>query len=113
VLCCQPPSSLFTPNFIQDFNYQSFVITAATLRKPPVIPQIGLALSVLAGTTKPAPNVRIYCGQVDPRDSSHFTIVYEMWGQRDTLDGYLEDYDYVTLKPRRTPRPPPERRLRN
>jgi len=49
---------------------------------------------------------RIYAGQPDSADPSHFTIRYRMWGQEDVLDGYLKDDDTVTLKPRKPPAAP-------
>jgi hypothetical protein len=35
--------------------------------------------------------LRIFAGQADPDDPSHFTIDYETGGQRATLDGYMRD----------------------
>jgi hypothetical protein len=35
--------------------------------------------------------LRIYAGQPDPADESHFTIAYEINDQKDILDGYLQD----------------------
>jgi hypothetical protein len=49
------------------------------------------------------PQVRIYAGQVDPADASHFTIRYEMWGQTDVLDGRLDNNDGITLRQRSQP----------
>jgi hypothetical protein len=49
------------------------------------------------------PNIRIYAGQADPADPSHFTIRYQMWGQEDILDGRLDGHDNVTLTPRHPP----------
>lgn len=54
----------------------------------------------------PEPQIRIYAGQPDPADASHFTIRYEMWGQSDILDGWLRDDDSVTLTPRKMPQEP-------
>jgi hypothetical protein len=52
-------------------------------------------------------NLRIYAGQSDPADASHFTIRYEQWGQSDTLDGWLkDDGSGVTVAPRKRPTPP-------
>jgi hypothetical protein len=39
---------------------------------------------------------RIYAGQPDPADPSHFTVEYENGGERKTADGWLQDDD--TLK---------------
>jgi len=40
---------------------------------------------------------RIYAGQPDPKDPSHFTICYVVDGQPCILDGRLDDNDAVTL----------------
>lgn len=50
--------------------------------------------------------VRIFAGQPDPGNPSHFTIRYQMWGQEDVIDGWLGDDDRVTLKPRKLPEAP-------
>src|SRR5207237_5055150 len=42
----------------------------------------------MAGTPFP---LRIYAGQPDPADESHFTIAYEINDQKDILDGYLQN----------------------
>ena len=49
---------------------------------------------------------RIYAGQPDPSDASHFTFDYEAYGVRDTVDGWLEVSGYLTLRPRHPPSPP-------
>jgi hypothetical protein len=53
--------------------------------------------------TLPAPR-RIFAGQADPNDASHFTIEYE-WpsGVRGTIDGWLRDDDHVDLQIRPGP----------
>jgi len=44
--------------------------------------------------------LRIFAGQPDPTDASHFTIAYELDGVPGTIDGWLFDDDSVRLKPR-------------
>jgi len=44
--------------------------------------------------------VRIYEGQPDPGDATHFTIDYDLNGQRGTIDGNLDDHEWVTFTPR-------------
>lgn len=56
---------------------------------------------------QPDPKLRVYAGQADPADASHFTIDYEQWGQRDTFDCWLQPDDTVKIKPRKRPVPPP------
>jgi hypothetical protein len=42
---------------------------------------------------------RIYAGQIDPADASHFTIPYQIGDYTDFLDGYLRDDESVLLRP--------------
>jgi len=44
--------------------------------------------------------VRIYEGQPDPADATHFTIDYDLNGQRGTIDARLDDAGWVTFAPR-------------
>jgi hypothetical protein len=44
--------------------------------------------------------VRIYEGQPDSADATHFTIDYDLNGQRGTIDGNLDDNGFVTFAPR-------------
>lgn len=60
-------------------------------------------LDVLSGWPRHPPLVRMYAGQADAHDPSHFTIHYQMWGQEDVLDGKLDDQDQITLTPRHSP----------
>jgi hypothetical protein len=48
----------------------------------------------------PTDVVRVYCGQPDPNDASHFTIDYDLNGVRGTIDGNLAGSGVVTLRPR-------------
>ena len=45
---------------------------------------------------------RVFAGQADPKDSSHFTIEYELEGKREIVDGWLVDneFEYVRLERR-------------
>ncbi len=51
-------------------------------------------------TLEPRGLFRFYPGQVDPSDASHFTIDYELDGQRGTIDGWLRENSVVELLPR-------------
>jgi hypothetical protein len=44
---------------------------------------------------------KIFAGQPDPNDPSHFTIVYEGGNHRGVIDGWLQDGDNVLLELRR------------
>ena len=48
----------------------------------------------------PGDRVRIYEGQPDPADATHFTIDYDLNGQRGTIDGNLDEKEWVTFAPR-------------
>jgi hypothetical protein len=100
---CFPDPSTFVAQPIDGFNYDSTVVTRATLTQRPKVAMRIYTIDVISGWPKHPPNMRIYAGQIDPNDPSHFTIRYEMWGQTDVLDGYLDDNDRVTLKPRQLP----------
>ena len=42
-------------------------------------------------------HTRIYAGQPDPADESHFTIAYEIGNKKDIIDCYLQDDGTVTF----------------
>jgi hypothetical protein len=44
---------------------------------------------------------RVFNGQPDQSDTSHFTIDYEFDGQRHTLDGYINEQDVLTIEKRK------------
>lgn len=53
------------------------------------------------GPSHPLPDYpRLYVGQPDPADDSHFTIKYEYIDRGGTIDGWLKDDDTVVLEPR-------------
>jgi hypothetical protein len=45
-------------------------------------------------------NCTIYWGQIDPADSTHFTLDLTLSGAKQTYDGWLHDDDTVTLEER-------------
>jgi hypothetical protein len=47
--------------------------------------------------------LRLFAGQADPADESHFTIRYELNGQPGLIDGWLMPDDTVKLEPREGP----------
>lgn len=49
---------------------------------------------------KPAEQLRVFAGQADPQDASHFTIRYELDGIAGTIDGWLRADGSVALEPR-------------
>jgi hypothetical protein len=50
--------------------------------------------------------VRLFPGQPDPLDESHFTIPYDAGGVAGTIDGWLEANDTVRLAVRDGPAAP-------
>ena len=53
------------------------------------------------GTVAPRPGrIKIFAGQPDPSDPSHFTISYELDGKPKTIDGWLNDDDTVRFNRR-------------
>ena len=45
-------------------------------------------------------NLRFFAGQPDPQDASHFTVDYEIFGVKNTVDGWLTDDDFLRIVPR-------------
>jgi hypothetical protein len=101
-----PEADTFVASLINGYNYSADAITPAAFTKPPVRALLVYVIDVLSGWPRHPPMVRMYAGQIDPNDSSRFTIRYQMWAQSDTLDGRLEDNDDVTLTPRKLPQDP-------
>jgi hypothetical protein len=66
---------------------------------PPEVPRVLIPHDLNALTR----HLRIYAGQPDDDDSSHFTIAYESHGQRGTSDGWLQDDDTVRMQVRGHP----------
>jgi len=93
----------FTSSFVEDFNYQSRVLVPAALTPARLVSPKVQPLADPGQVLGEGANVRIYAGQPDPADLSHFTIRYQMWGQEDVLDGYLNDDDTVKLVARQPP----------
>jgi hypothetical protein len=47
--------------------------------------------------------LRLYAGQADPRDDSHFTIPFETPSGNQVIDGWLKPDDTISLQVRKTP----------
>jgi hypothetical protein len=56
------------------------------------------------GCTITGDRVRIYAGQADPADASHFTIEYDKPDGRHLIDGWLTENDQVLLEERKMER---------
>ncbi len=73
-------------------------VVPGSLLRPADAPLLGAqTFSVFLG---PADRARVYAGQPDAADPTHFTFDVEVNGQRTTIDGHLADGGTVTLKPR-------------
>jgi hypothetical protein len=77
--------------FVCGYDIDPTMISPATGLTTPatLLPQM-YAIDVLIGLNQPPQKLRIYAGQIDPADPSHFTIRYEQWGQTDVVDGRLD-----------------------
>jgi hypothetical protein len=74
------------------------VITPGTaLRSPRQLPSAlrGDGAQITIGVGK---RLRVFAGQPDPNNASHFTIDYELDGARITLDGWLQDAQTVKIE---------------
>ncbi len=47
--------------------------------------------------------LRLFAGQRDPSDPAHFTLAYELEGQKGTIDGWLQNDKHVNLQIRDGP----------
>jgi hypothetical protein len=66
----------------------------------PIIPSANFH-ALPPGPSHPLPDVpRLYAGQPDPNDPSHFTIKYEYSDRSGILDGWLKDDDQIVIEPR-------------
>jgi hypothetical protein len=77
----------------------SFVQDAKLLRA--VMQPTAIAPKSVAENRTTPLYARLYAGQVDPADASHFTIAYQIGEYSDQLDGYLLNDDSVQLQPRK------------
>jgi hypothetical protein len=103
-----PSSDPTSPVFVNGWDCECIVVTPAATWSPPVLhalPRKVILLNVLsnlppAPTSAPRQNAldRIYAGQADPEDRSHFYLLFERGGQIHSADGYLQDSDDVIFK---------------
>jgi hypothetical protein len=101
-----PEQDVFTPSMVISYNLTVTVVTPATAFSLPVARRQEDPVDVTSGWQSNPPNVRMYAGQPDPNDPSHFTIRYQMWGQEDIVDGRLDDRERITLTQRHMPQRP-------
>ena len=101
------PSTLGAPWAWHEFlGVSASVIRAGTLTSRPTELSNSRSTVDLGGFSFSDPSksgtyLRIYAGQIDPEDASHFTIAYWLQGNTGTIDGWLLDDDTVKLERRR------------
>lgn len=96
-------SVMRTP-FSQGWPWQTFTLDV-NIQRPPSEDVITWTKGRTwdAGPVKLAPgdHLRFYTGQLDPQDSSHFTVDFEFpHGHRSTIDFFLRDDDTLAMSPR-------------
>lgn len=72
----------------------------------PCVPATGMPKTRLQPGERKAlqhPPMKIFAGQIDPFDASHFTIDYELNGERGVIDGWLVNDREVNLEFRNKP----------
>ena len=74
----------------------------APVREPNGLPTSPLPATLTLAEHYP-PAVRLYAGQADDSDASHFTIAYEAGDGSGTIEGWLGDDDLVHLQVRDGP----------
>jgi hypothetical protein len=90
--------------FEQDFNLHAAVILAPNAPFDQLVGKEGMNFD---STIPHNSTLRVFAGQPDPFDDSHFTIGYEADHHAGTIDGWLEDDDTVklTIQPAPTTKP--------
>lgn len=80
-----------TPLFIPGHDVKADILRPGTLRQPPE-EKVGPVILDVLFSQRPTPiHLRVFAGQADAVDPTHFTIAYEFDGQRHVVDGHLED----------------------
>lgn len=84
---------VITPGALLNFTTSSPILTESMFLEPagPVASSPELYKSV---------PMRLFAGQTDPQDDSHFTFVCEVDGDQHVFDGRLQDDDTVELRAR-------------
>jgi hypothetical protein len=90
------------PAFVPGRGYQLIALaqTPAALR-PGSRPEFCSVNATSGKLALPvADSLRVYAGQLDPADASHFTIRCDLGGKQSTIDGWLMPDDSVKLEAR-------------
>jgi hypothetical protein len=79
------------PKFIVGYDVDAFAHGAATWTQPPTEDVCYWDIDVLDSVSPTPLRLRVYAGQADAADVSHFTIRCEIDGAAKIVDGYLQD----------------------
>jgi hypothetical protein len=79
------------PQFIAGFDLDIDAIEPGTWGKSSTDRSAGYDFDVMTSNAPQPPKLRIFTGQLDATDQSHFTIRYELDKNPGMLDGYLRD----------------------
>jgi hypothetical protein len=82
--------------FIQGYDVESNVYRPATATHPAVSITNAFAIDVIDSVSGHT-DIRIYAGQPDTSDPSHFTIRYESGGKTGTVDGRVDSQGHLSL----------------
>lgn len=82
-----------------NFTFSCDVRSPASLFRPPSKTR-GTFASIDAGLGS---SVKLFCGQPDPDDASHFTFRYKVDGAAGTIDAWLQDDDTIKFQVRDGP----------
>jgi hypothetical protein len=82
---------------VLDFRFSSEIWAPTWSNTPKSIPNTNVSgiTNIPAITT-----LKIYAGQPDPKDLTHFTFDYDSDGNRHTIDGWLTNADQIVLRQR-------------
>jgi hypothetical protein len=78
------------PLFINEYDIAAASLNPATWATGVRADERPVAIRVL-NASAPKAHLKIYAGQPDPADASHFTIRYELDGVENVVDGWLRD----------------------
>jgi hypothetical protein len=83
------------PMFIHGFDLEVSLTELATWKSPPKDVTGAMAIDVMSSILQAPPRMRIFAGQPDPADPTHFTIRYEFNGKRFIADGRVKEWPAV------------------
>ena len=93
------PAAGGNSRFVYGYEFIAYVLTPGTLGSAPMVYRNTGGNERMAFSPNPA-RVRVYAGQPDATDASHFTIRCIIDGIETIIDGHLDDRERVTLTPR-------------